>query len=158
MGTDWREVLASASEQMHNARKITDLDLKPGLVVYMPLRREDGLVISEPYNSRKKFFVVLGITEDGKVIGAVLINSKPNNRSEEEMLGQYPLKKADYPEFLTKPTSYIDCTDLFEFDKQRVIDEGEKQVQLTDSDISLVLQTVHDSPLVSNKQKKRFGI
>lgn len=46
-----------------------------GDIVYVPLDREDGLVLRDSFNSRNKFIVIIGFTPEGTALGSLLERS-----------------------------------------------------------------------------------
>lgn len=88
--------------------------IQPGDVYRMELTPQEGV---KPKNdgdvSRNKYFVVMGVTEDGSLIGFVLINSEINpNISPRARAGHYKIYASDYS-FLQKDR-YVCCSDLKE--------------------------------------------
>jgi hypothetical protein len=154
---DWRNVLKNESKKLHSQMKMTSDDLKKGCIVYMSLNRNDGLTIDSKYNTRNKFFVIIGVTTDGKIIGSILINTKPAQHNEEILKCQYPLKQANYRDVL-EHNSWIDCSEIFSFDKERIIRDGEKRGFLIDEDIQFVINTIRETELIDNNTKKQLGI
>ena len=68
---------------------------------------------NEGDTSRNKYFIVMGVTEDGYLIGFVLINSEINqNISARARESHYKILAADYP-FLEKDR-YVCCGELKE--------------------------------------------
>lgn len=88
--------------------------IQSGEVYRIELTSNEGV---KPKNegdiSRNKYFVVMGVTEDGSLIGFVLINSEINpNISPRAKAGHYKILASDYP-FLQKDR-YVCCNDLKE--------------------------------------------
>lgn len=154
---DWKDILSGASKVLHEQMKMKSEDLKAGTVVYMPLNREDGLVIDPKYKTRNKFFVIIGITEKGDIIGSVLINTKPAVYNDEIVKCQYLLLQRNYS-MIINHDSWIDCSELFVFERQRIIKEGERHGSINAKDFDIIINIIRDTPLISNKIKRRFGI
>ena len=88
--------------------------ITPGDVYRMELTTKEGVKPkNEGDTSRNKYFIVMGVTEDGYLIGFVLINSEINqNISARARESHYKILAADYP-FLEKDR-YVCCGELKE--------------------------------------------
>lgn len=53
-------------------------DVQLGDVYKIELSKADGIIPKNGYNTRYKFFVVLGFDEQGNIYGGILFNSKIN--------------------------------------------------------------------------------
>ena len=53
-------------------------EVRLGDVYKIELSKADGIIPKNGYNTRNKFFVVLGFDEQGNVYGGILFNSKIN--------------------------------------------------------------------------------
>lgn len=86
--------------------------VRPGEIYRMELTPKEGVKPkNEGDTSRNKYFVVMGVTEDGCLIGFVLINTAINPYiSQQARDGYYVLSVADYP-FLGKDR-YVCCGEL----------------------------------------------
>ena len=51
-------------------------EVRLGDVYKIELSKADGIIPKNGYDTRKKFFVVLGFDEQGNVYGGILFNSK----------------------------------------------------------------------------------
>lgn len=71
---------------MKNKKESIDWsEVEIGDIIYVPLDKDDGLVLNKGYETRKKYIVIIGFTSEGIAIGTLLINSKidPSKRSPE---------------------------------------------------------------------------
>lgn len=130
-----------------------------GKILTMPFEESDGIV-TKGYSDRIKYFIVLGVSNNDSIIGAFFINSNVNENviSTHELLScQFPLKQKDYPKLLNH-NSNLDCSDLIEVSKIKILSKGFEIGQLTDSDLSLVVDHVEKSEVITPKLKKKFGI
>ena len=59
-------------------RKIKQGEIKQGTVVYLSMDQSDGLTLTDGYKSRYKYVTIIGETEDGYIIGSILIKSNAN--------------------------------------------------------------------------------
>lgn len=131
-----------------------------GEIVRMKLTQQEGIT---PKNDgdvdRNKYFVVLGRTDDGSIIGFSVINSNINEHLPMELQQlHYPIKKSDYP-FL-KHDSFIYCGQLKEIKTSVFAERYQSETfgKLHESDLNLVLGALLSSPLETRKHLKRFGI
>lgn len=138
---------------------IKDTSFQTGKILKMRLDESDGIVPKDGYESRIKYFVVLGEYKHDSVIGVFLINSNVNKNSinTKELIDcQFPLKETDYETILAYD-SYLDCSEIMELSKIKINTLGTELGQLTDSDIDLVVETIEKSEIISPKQKRKFG-
>lgn len=131
-----------------------------GDIIRMRLTEQEGITPKEKgANDRHKYFVVLGKTEDGCLIGFVVINSSINkNLSPILKRLHYPMQKAKYP-FL-KHDSFVYCGELKEitFDNFYLRYDCETFGRLDEEDLRLVVDAVKTSPAESPKHLKKFGL
>ena len=69
---------------------------------------------------------------------------------------QFPLQKKDY-DFLHY-NSYLDCSELFELDKIKILQKGMEAGELTSKDRIPVMEHLRYSEVISPKLKKRYNI
>jgi hypothetical protein len=130
--------------------------IKAGQVYRMRLTEEEGVKPKQKEdNGRNKFFIVLGQDSEGNV-GFVLINTSIQNLPLPIQDLHYPISASKY-KFL-KHDSFVDCHELKEikYAKFRI----ENMVgEMNADDLELIMNTlVNDSPVVTPKQLKRFGL
>ena len=138
---------------------IQDSSFDRGKILSMPFDESDGIVVKGGYQEHRKHFVVLGVSENDSIIGAFFINSIVNTnvkKTHKQLSGQFPLKQKDYPTIL-EYDSKLDCSDLIEVDKIKILSIGNEIGQLTTCDMDMVFLHIEESELISAKQKKRFG-
>jgi len=138
----------------HNEKQITVDSLEVGKILKMRFYTDDGIVIDKAYESRLKYFVVIGQIINHGIVGAFLINSNINPKALIDY--QFPLFVKDYPDIL-KYNSYLDCSDIFELDKVKIIKSGLEIGKLTEKDLQLVIETIVTSEVLSLKDKKKYG-
>ena len=131
--------------------------IEKGRIVKLTLTIEDGLVLKGDKKTHEKRFVIIGFTPDNKAIGANLINTNPNLISEEIEHCQIPLKMSDYPQSLTHD-SWLDCSEIFEIDIDRITSYGRDHGTLTDSDRELVFDFLKETDVISNEDKSYYGL
>jgi hypothetical protein len=151
---DWKETLKI---QKAKTELITDDSFTVGRIVYMPLKESDGLTTTKGYESRRKYFVIVGFTAQGDAVGVLLINSKPNDDTEELGDCQFPVYPVDY-DFLNEK-SWLDCSFIAEpIDKDRIKREGVNKGCLTEKDLELVMEFIVNTDVITPKTKRKFGI
>ncbi len=126
----------------------------------MRLTSDEGVI---PKNfgdtSRNKYFVVVGKTKDGNILGFVLINSNINrNLSVKLQHLHYPIKKDDYG-FL-EHDSFIYCGELKEMttDKFSSLYEGDRCGMIHADDMYHVIESLKESTIETPKHLKKFGL
>lgn len=131
-----------------------------GSVFKMTLSKEEGVTPKNPGDvTRDKLFVVIGFDED-KIIGALLINSRVNRNLPDSLKDlQYPISVADY-DFLDH-NSHVDCSSI----KPIRINKFKEQFDwknsfspIKEEDLELIIGAVKESPSVTPKILKRFGL
>ncbi len=157
--TDWKDTLASFKEKITEKEIVTNELLTVGAILYMQMDHSDGLKLIDGYSTRNKYFIIIGFTVEGNVIGSVLLNSciDPSKYSTEYIKCQYPLKQKDYPHIL-EYDSYIDCSEIFVFPKERLLNEARFKQNLTQTDLELIINFLKETEVHSTKEKKKFGI
>ncbi len=120
------------------------------------MNESNGITPKDGYNSRRKFFVVLGITEDGFVYGGVVVNSQINKNTEpaKKML-QYPLDENKY-DFL-EHNSFVNCAELKTLTLEQLL-KAECIGKIIQEDLNLIIGAVIGSPFVEQATLERFQI
>ena len=144
--TDWKDTLASFKEKITEKEIVTNELLTVGAILYMQMDHSDGLKLIDGYSTRNKYFIIIGFTVEGNVIGSVLLNSciDPSKYSTEYIKCQYD--------------SYIDCSEIFVFPKERLLNEARFKQNLTQTDLELIINFLKETEVHSTKEKKKFGI
>jgi len=140
-------------------KQITDASFSTGKVLKMSLTEDDGIILKNKAIQRPKYFVVVGQDIENGLIGSLLINSNVNKNviNTKTLLDcQFPLQKKDY-DFL-QYDSYLDCSELFELDKIKILQKGMEVGELTSKDCMLVMEHLRYSEVISPKLKKRYKI
>ena len=139
---------------IHKETIVTASTIKAGKILKMPLEKEDGVTIKGNYNSTLKYFVVIGQVVNHGIVGVFLINSKVNPKAMVEY--QFPLFEKDYPDVL-EYNSFLDCGNIFELSKIKLMKEGLEIGELTEKDFGIVIEIIEKSEVISQKDKKKFG-
>ena len=134
--------------------------IERGDVIRMKLTPEEGITPkNEGDDSRNKYFIVLGKTSDGTLIGFVVINSQINqNLSEPLQQLHYPLLASKYA-FLQK-NRFADCGELKEITLDNFTDRYKCQSfgKIDEEDLQLITQAVITSPKETKKNLRKFGL
>ena len=139
---------------IHKETKVTADTIKAGKILKMPLEEEDGITVKGDYSSALKYFVVIGQVINHGIVGVFLVNSKINPKAMVDY--QFPLYEKDYPDVL-EYDSYLDCGNLFELNKIKLMKEGLEIGELTEKDFEIVIEIIEKSEVISQKEKKKFG-
>lgn len=134
--------------------------VKVGDIIYVSLNEEDGLILKDGYDSRRKYIVVIGFTPEGVAIGALLINSKidSSKRTEELLNCQYPLLVCNYRNILDYD-SWLDCSDIFELSKLKITEKnGTLKGCLIPEDRERIMEFLKETDIFDNATKKRYGL
>ena len=146
---------------MDESERVDMSSVKIGDIIYVPLDEEDGLILKNGYDDRKKYIVIIGFTPEGVAIGALLINSEIDSskkRSEELLNSQYPLLVRNYRSILDYD-SWLDCSDIFELSKLKITEkDGKLKGCLTPEDRERVMEFLKETEVFDNATKKRYGI
>lgn len=132
----------------------------PGQIYRLKMTEREGV---KPKNAgddgRNKYFVVLGTTDDGELIGFVLVNSEINQRLPQIIKSlQYKITAKDYP-FLRKD-SYICCSELKYIESAHFFERFQDNAvaALSDDHLEVVKNLLAQSPRVSAADMQRFGL
>ena len=136
---------------------ISEVQLCKGTIAYLPLGSEEGLIVTGGYKYRNKYIVIVGITENEFVVGSLLINTKAHDATPELGACQFPLEQKDYPEILDYK-SWLDCSQLFRIEKNKMLRHAQFCGSITEQDSSLLFSYLHESTMLSNREKKEFGL
>jgi hypothetical protein len=139
--------------------KVTEANLKKGAVFRMILTEQDGITPKDNEKDRLKYFIVVGFTTDGKVVGVVIINKHINKHFYTNELYQehYPLRVINYKDVFTR-NCFADCTSIKPIDRQRILNEAEYRGNLNDEDFPLIYDMIVNSKKITIKDKKEYGI
>lgn len=157
---DKNGALEKLKAAMDEAERVDMSSVKIGDIIYVPLDEEDGLILKNGYDDRKKYIVIIGFTSEGVAIGALLINSEidSSKRSEELLNCQYLLLVRDYRSILDYD-SWLDCSDIFEISKLKITEkDGKLKGCLTPEDRERVMEFLKETDVFDNATKKRYGI
>ena len=157
---DKNGALEKLKAAMDEAERVDMSSVKIGDIIYVPLDEEDGLILKNGYDDRKKYIVIIGFTPEGVAIGALLINSEidSSKRSEELLNCQYPLLVRNYRSILDYD-SWLDCSDIFELSKQKIMEKnGKLKGCLITEDRERVIEFLKETDVFDDATKKRYGI
>ena len=133
----------------------------PTTAIAGSIQRGDILLSEFDGIDHRKFFVVMGVSED-KICGFFFINSNihPAIFNKQEQLDlQYPLRHQDYP-FL-KYDSFLCASSVIERKLSDISDGIKNQTttvigRMNDDHISDVIRMVRESFVISERHKKMF--
>lgn len=111
-----------------------------------------------------KYWIIVGVTAEEVELATVYINTRPNDF----ILRNPTLSEAQFPitadsRRLVEYNCYANCSELKRkgaADIQQLIDEHPEYVrgELYPEEIDHMLKLVRESPNISNRDKRRFGI
>lgn len=158
---DTKGSLSALSTAMRMERQVSSRsDLNVGDIVYQCMDRKDGLVLKGEYNTRYKYFVIVGKKSNCDSIGLCLINSDldfyKSNPARQKF--QYTIKKDDYPHILEKD-SRLDCAELIEMKaKKSIAVKAEVVGHLTHEDEKKVIPLVANCEFIQKRLRKVYRI
>ncbi|EFN91249.1 hypothetical protein HMPREF9018_0944 [Prevotella amnii CRIS 21A-A] len=131
-------------------------EVRLGDVYKIELSKADGIIPKNGYDTRDKFFVVLGFDEQGNVYGGILFNSKINQNLP-TLIKDYhiPISAKAYP-FLSHD-SFLNCTKIFSATSTHLM-KGEKLGTINTTDFELIRSTVCGYPNANPHKLKSFGL
>lgn len=130
-----------------------------GSIFKMELTPSEGVIPKKTgETSRIKYFVIIGIDGDRVVVGALLINSRINDRLFSR-IGPYQhrIEGAEYS-FMTKEESYINCYEIKEIAARAIIAKAEYVGELRAEDLTAARALVKTSPSIKPATLKRFHL
>ena len=131
-------------------------DVQLGDVYKIELSKADGIIPKNGYDTRNKFFVVLGFDEQGNVYGGIVFNSKINQNLPTSIKDYHmPISAKDYP-FLSHD-SFLNCTKIFTATSTHLM-KGEKLGCINTAAFDLLCSTVCSYPNAVPYELKRFGL
>lgn len=157
---DVNGIFSKLKAELSEKEKVDVSSIKVGDIIYVPLDKEDGLILKGGYEERLKYIVIIGFTPEGVAVGALLINSgiALSKRSKELMDCQYPLLARNYRHILDY-NSWLDCSDIFEIPKSKISEKkGKLKGALLEEDKELVMEFLKKTDMFDNATKKRYGI
>ena len=135
--------------------KLANDTVEIGSVYIINLGEENGIHPTPGYDTRRKFFIVLGY-DAGTLYGGVVINSNINTNIKGQIIAQHlPIHASTYP-FL-QYDSFVDCLEL-KIVKVETFNTWKYQGKIGKSDISQIIQTICASPIESKIRLRKFGL
>ena len=121
--------------------------------------------VSDTNPPKEKRIIIIGIDNTEKYVGVILFNTAINWKaiSTIELAKlQYYLTKEDNPEIL-QWDSYIDCSDLFEFTKEELVESLIRNPEnvlgeIKQEDFEEVIKLVKISPKITTKKLKKYNL
>ena len=134
--------------------------IERGDVIRMKLTPEEGIKPkNEGDDSRNKYFIVLGKTSDGALIGFVVINSHINENLSVPLQRQHrPISVSKYP-FL-KQDRFVDCSRLKEISLGNFADRYNCQSfgKIDEDDLRMITDALKSSTVETPNKLRRFGL
>lgn len=130
-----------------------------GSIFKMEFTPSEGVKPKNPgETSRIKYFVIIGIDGDRVFVGALLINSRINDRLFSR-IGPYQhrIEGAEYS-YMTKEESYINCYEIKEIDARAIIAKAEYVGELLAADLTAARALVKKSPSIKPATLKKFHL
>jgi hypothetical protein len=137
---------------------ITESNLTIGAIFKMPLDEKDGIT---PKNEekRQKFFIIVGFTATGDIVGVVIINKNINKYYYANELYQhhYPFNVAKYNGIFTR-NCFANCAEIKPLPRERVLKEANYIGKIHNDDFELIYEHLVNSDTITQKDKKEYGM
>jgi hypothetical protein len=133
--------------------------LKIGTIFKMSMDEKHGITPKHGQKSRDKFFIVIGFTDDGNIIGVVIINKEINEHdyTPELYVGHYELRLSNYKGVLER-NSFACCNRIKELNRGEVASNASFEGCLIEDDYNLIMEHLKESKIITPKTKKKFGL
>lgn len=116
----------------------------------------NGITPKNGEKDRKKYFVVLGVDNDGNIYGGVVINHAINpNISIKKQHLHYPITVDKYP-FLIQD-SFVNCVDLKILSVEKLL-SSEFLGEIQEDDLEIITMLIIQSPFCDSATLERFHI
>ena len=128
-----------------------------GQVLKMEMFPEDRVKPTQGKDSKPKRFVIIGQTDDGGVLAALLVNTRINERMFAQIVPYQHLVKVADNDYLDHD-SYVDCYTVREFSSERVLESAEYLGHIKEEDLKECLDHVRQSPAIKPYVLKKFKL
>lgn len=132
-----------------------------GQVLKMEMFPEDRVKPKQGKDSKPKRFVIIGQTDDGGVLAALLVNMRINESMFAQIAPYQHLVKVadnDYLDHDSYVDSYVDCYTVREFSSERVLKSAEYLGHIKEEDLKECLDHVRQSPAIKPYVLKKFKL
>lgn len=131
-------------------------EVRVGDVYKITMSQADGITPKGGYETRDKYFLVLGFDDHGNVYGGIVFNSKINPYLPPIVKHYHmPILACDYPFLLHN--SFLNCSQLMQTSSTRLL-QGDKVGAIKKSDFELICSTVCSYPNANPMLLKRFKL
>lgn len=137
--------------------ELKKLAIEIGQVLKMEMFPEDRVKPKPGKESKPKRFVIIGRTDDGGVLAALLVNTQINERMFAQIAPYQHLVKAADNDYLDHD-SYVDCYTVREFSSERVLENAEYLGHIKADDLKECLEHVRQSPAIKPYVLKKFNL
>ena len=150
-----QEKLPKYTKRKRNFPFVAEEQIEKGAIIYVPLSKDEGLVLRK-HDTKDKWIVVIGISDEDYIVGSLLVNTNPNVFSKELGEIQFPLSVKDYP-FLDYK-SWLDCSEIFRVPRSKILKHGGYCGKIKEEDFNLIWETIKNTEFISDECKEEFGI
>lgn len=135
---------------------LADAHVEIGNVYASRMDEKNGITPKNGAKDRRKYFVVLGVDDDGTIYGGVIINHAINpNISPKKQHLHHPISMSKYS-FLEED-SFVNCVDLKTLSLEQLL-LGEFLGNIQDDDLDIITMLVIQSPFSDNATLERFHV
>lgn len=130
--------------------------LNIGDVHYVEMDESNGITPRDGYNTRRKYFIILGFDNRGNAIGGVVINSKINTRMG-YLFTDYLMPISVSQCSCLRHNSFVNCTKLKTV-RIDALNEHTYQCSLKEELVSTIKDTLLNSPTTNHALNRTFGL
>lgn len=130
--------------------------LNIGDVHYVEMDESNGITPRDGYNTRRKYFIILGFDNRGNAIGGVVINSKINTRMG-YLFTDYLMPISVSQRSCLRHNSFVNCTKLKTV-RIDALNEHTYQCSLEEELVSTIKATLLNSPTTNHALNRNFGL
>lgn len=135
---------------------LAEAHVEIGNVYASRMDETNGITPKDGLRDRRKYFVVLGVDDDGTIYGGVVINHAINpNISPKKQHLHHPISMSKYS-FLEED-SFVNCVDLKTLSLEQLL-LGEFLGNIQDDDLDIITMLVIQSPFSDNATLERFHV
>ncbi len=137
-------------------KTLMDNSIEIGDVYYIVMDKDDGIIPKDGYETRKKYFIVLGVDGDGNIYGGLVINSKINTNLP-VIVKQYHMKISKEKYSFLNYDSFVNCSQLLTTTLQKLL--GCRKIgQIMKEDLDLIIEAICESPNENKMRLREFGL
>ena len=137
--------------------KLTQEYISVGSVYLLNLDKTNGITPKNGDSNRNKFFIVLGFTEDGNIVGGLVINSVINYNLPPTITNYQLAITAQQCPFL-EYDSFVNCSKIIRANRSKFSGTSYRGSISDPKLMKQIINTIKNSPTISRKELEIFDI